>query len=440
MSEIERVEAAPDVAASRKSVEKRRVPKPPRERGGWGSGFVGAVLEAWDELRVHRTRVLLSLIGVGVAVCALTSVVGIGAIAQQSQIEQMERGSGRPATLMIGAPYDPVSGEQADSATLDEAMATAIDRYKIEYAGSRGFAPVTVQFPDGAMAIDSQLVDVPFGVMHRIEVAEGAWFTERDEDRFAPAIIVNDSFWQRLGSPDLATHPTVTLLGERDVTAVIVGVTPPVLYEEGYFTMYLLNSAYAAIASPDALAQTYPQWELWVPPELADQLTELVRRDVTAAFGEEWQVDVTRNDYLSWEGGDPLGPIRMVLAGISVLILLLGALGLVNISLVTVRQRIREIGIRRAFGATARRVFFAVMMESVVATVVAGAVGVILAVFIVQNPMVRDFVAMGLSDVPPFPVEAAIIGLGAATAVGALAGLLPALVAVRVKVIDAIRY
>ena len=53
------------------------------------------------------------------------------------------------------------------------------------------------------------------------------------------------------------------------------------------------------------------------------------------------------------------------------LILLLGALGLVNIAMVTVRGRIREIGVRRSFGATAARVFVAVMLESVVATVVA---------------------------------------------------------------------
>ena len=50
------------------------------------------------------------------------------------------------------------------------------------------------------------------------------------------------------------------------------------------------------------------------------------------------------------------------------------------------------------------------------------------------------FVASGVDDVPAFPLEAALIGLAAATGVGALAGLLPALVAVRVKVIDAIRY
>jgi len=76
----------------------------------------------------------------------------------------------------------------------------------------------------------------------------------------------------------------------------------------------------------------------------------------------------------------------------------------------------------------------------VVATILAGVVGVVLAVFLVQNDWVRGFIAPGLQDVVAFPADAALIGLVAATAVGALAGLLPALVAVRVKVIDAIRY
>jgi putative ABC transport system permease protein len=177
-----------------------------------------------------------------------------------------------------------------------------------------------------------------------------------------------------------------------------------------------------------------------VPPELAEQLTGLIQRDVAGAMGEEWQTDVYRNDYLAYSGEDPLLFIKLLVTGVAILILLLGALSLLNISLVTVRQRIREIGIRRSFGATAGRVFFAVMMESVVATVVAGVVGVALAVLIVKNPWVTDFVAAGVEDVPAFPLEAALIGLASATGVGALAGLLPALVAVRVKVIDAIRY
>jgi putative ABC transport system permease protein len=202
----------------------------------------------------------------------------------------------------------------------------------------------------------------------------------------------------------------------------------------------MLYSAYQRITSPIVQAQQQPSYELWVPVDLAEQLTVLLQRDITGALGDEAQVSVARQDYLAFAGEDPLGVTRLMIAGGAILVLLLGALGLLNISLVTVRQRIREIGIRRSFGATAPRVFFAVMMESIVATVVAGFVGVIGAILLVQLPIVQDYFRNQIADVPPFPVGAAVLGIVASVAVGALAGLLPALVAVRVKVIDAIRY
>jgi putative ABC transport system permease protein len=113
---------------------------------------------------------------------------------------------------------------------------------------------------------------------------------------------------------------------------------------------------------------------------------------------------------------------------------------MLNISMVTVRYRVREIGIRRSFGATSRRIFLGVLMESVAATAVAGMAGVMLAVAVVKNPWIESKVAPGLREYPAFPIEAAMLGLAAAVRVGALAGAIPALVAVRVKVIDAIRF
>lgn len=71
---------------------------------------------------------------------------------------------------------------------------------------------------------------------------------------------------------------------------------------------------------------------------------------------------------------------RLVLFNEDCFLLLLGALGLVNIAMVTVMQRIREISIRRSFEATAGRVFFAVTLESVVATIAAGIVPALVAV------------------------------------------------------------
>ncbi|MEO8262609.1 MAG: ABC transporter permease [Pseudolysinimonas sp.] len=402
------------------------------------TGLVGSVVEAWAELRIHRTRVLLSLIGVAVAVAALTGIVALGAIAEQSQIETLERQSGRPALLSVST-YNPLTGETPDAELLNEAFDTAMDRYGITYASRNAYGNLQIQFPDGVRDVQTQVVDQEFGVMHRVRVAEGEWFTATDSDRLAPAVIVNESFWDLLGAPPLSTHPTVMLPGVSPTTAVITGVTPSGPFED-YPTMYVLTGAWDRIADEAQKSQTYPSYEAWVPPELADELTLLIQRDVAGALGPEWQTDVFRSDYLSFTSEDPLLFVKLLVTGVAILILLLGALGLVNISLVTVRHRIREIGIRRSFGATAGRVFFAVMMESVVATVVAGIAGVAIAVLVVKNPWVASFVASGIDDVPAFPIEAALIGLASATAVGALAGLLPALVAVRVKVIDAIRY
>jgi len=232
---------------------------------------------------------------------------------------------------------------------------------------------------------------------------------------------------------------------------VIVGVYPVASYETEPAMFMLVDHLAAMKAASSTVTVEDPyagstQYEMWVPPAISEQLMEIVKRDFSSALATPGggtggiQVDVYRQDYAQY-GDDPFLVTKLVVGGIAVLVLLLGALGLVNIALVTVKQRVREIGIRRSFGATAGRVFFAVMMESVVATIAAGAVGVIAAILIVQNPFTMDLVGQGLvSDFPPFPAEAALLGLLAATVVGALAGLLPALVAVRVKVIDAIRY
>jgi putative ABC transport system permease protein len=102
---------------------------------------------------------------------------------------------------------------------------------------------------------------------------------------------------------------------------------------------------------------------------------------------------------------------------------------------------VREIGIRRSYGATSARIFFGVLLESMVATFLAGVVGVVLTVAILQSSWLQGLLqSAGLYEPRPFPISAVLIGLAAATLVGALAGALPALKATRVQIVDAIRY
>ncbi|WP_262406001.1 ABC transporter permease [Protaetiibacter sp. SSC-01] len=405
------------------------------------TGLIGSIVEAWGELRVHRTRVLLSLIGVGVAVAALTVVVAGGAIATQVQIEQSERWGGRPATYQLQA-YQPETGESAPPSRISPIVEDLAERYDIRYWSRMSGDSVQVQLADGVYFVSVQVVDQPYAAIHRTRLMEGGWFTERDAARLAPAIIVSSDLWNRIGAPDLRTHPTLEIVtAERNVVAVVTGVfeSPPGT-EGGDLSSFMLTGPFMAtelsLTPPD---QMYTQFEFWLPTDTADELSARISSAVAGALGEGWIADMYRSDYLAYSSEDPLLVLKLSVGGVAVLVLLLGALGLVNIALVTVRHRIREIGIRRSFGATAGRVFFSVMMESVVATAVAGAVGVLVAVALVKNPWVTEWLDAYLQDVPAFPAEAAIVGLVAATAVGALAGLLPALVAVRVKVIDALR-
>lgn len=400
------------------------------------TGLVGALAEAWQELRIHRTRVLMSLIGVAVAVCALTTVVGVAGIAEQAMTESNERWGGRPATLKVSV--STADGTAPDPEAMTTLWPETLERYGIDYAGRIAYGAAFVQFADGAVNVSVQAVDPAYAQMHRLQIDYGAWFAADDAERLAPAIVVNEAFWQRLGSPELSSHPTVQLLGNTPATGVIVGVHRSQSWEVEP-TMYMLTEAYASVSSA-APAMGLTEYEMWIPAELTEPIQAGLTSDLQAGLGESYFVNVYRSDPGAYDD-DPLLSLKLTVGGIAGLVLLLGALGLVNIAMVTVKQRIREIGIRRSFGATAGRVFFAVMLESVVATVAAGVVGVMVAIFIVKSPMVEDLIGQGMiTDFPPFPIEAAILGLGAATVVGALAGLMPALVAVRVRVIDAIRY
>ncbi|MFD6055059.1 ABC transporter permease [Agromyces sp. NPDC060279] len=406
-----------------------------------GTGFVSAVVEAMEELRIHRGRVLLSLVGVAVAVCALATVVGAGAVAEQGVRESSERGGGRAAT----ATFNVNAATPPDAESVSSAWTEVLERYGVAYGTRLSFGEMLVQFTDGAVTVPVQAVDPAYGIIHRVRVSEGTWFDASDAERLAPAVVISEAFWDRLGRPPLATHPTVELLGEGGRTAVVVGVTPRNGEWDTEPSAFMLADAYAALPVPGGtgssmMGSLLPSFEAWIDQNQADPIIEAIRRDFAAALGEGVQVDGFRTDYAAF-GEDPLLFVKLLVIGVAVVILLLGALGLVNIALVTVRTRIREIGIRRTFGATAGRVFFAVMMESVVGTFVAGVVGVGVAILLVRSPLMSMLLGGGeLEDLPGFPIEAAVIGLGSAVLVGALAGLLPAFAAIRVRVIDAIRF
>ena len=119
--------------------------------------------------------------------------------------------------------------------------------------------------------------------------------------------------------------------------------------------------------------------------------------------------------------------------------LLAGVIGVSNIMMVSVKERTTEIGIRRAIGATPRQILGQIISESIVLTLVAGMIGIVFSVLIlagVELAMTTDGVLKAAFQVP---FGTAVLAALLLTVLGVLAGLMPALRAMQIKPVDAMR-
>lgn len=198
------------------------------------TGVMGALTEAWTQVRIGKLRVLLALVGVAVAVAAMTFVIALGAVAIQANQDYMEQWSGRPGTITINiyptedsgtdsidsdigfydefSYTDDTSGDPAaaeSSRRISKAMDEFVQRYDIAYSSVVYRADLRVNLPNGPQNVDTTVVDQDYGTIHHKQLSQGRWFRTDDADDLSPALVVNQSFLNALGIENLNEPVTI---------------------------------------------------------------------------------------------------------------------------------------------------------------------------------------------------------------------------------------
>ncbi|MDP4827612.1 MAG: ABC transporter permease [Flavobacteriales bacterium] len=149
-----------------------------------------------------------------------------------------------------------------------------------------------------------------------------------------------------------------------------------------------------------------------------------------------------------WSMAEELEDVNNVFSGFAIvsftfgfLVLLAGVIGIINIMLITVKERTKEIGVRRSLGATPVNIIFQIIYETVFLTVISGAAGMIFGVFALEgvNILLQSMGDTGSFRNPGIEFKTVVTALSIMIVMGGFAGLIPALRAVSIKPVDALR-
>ncbi|HEX2047139.1 MAG TPA: ABC transporter permease [Acidimicrobiales bacterium] len=375
-------------------------------------------------LRTRRLRTGLSGLGIAIGIAAMVAVLGISASSKADLLAQLDR---LGTNLLTVSPGQTLFGQDA---SLPKESVGMIGRVgPVEAVSATGTLKATIRRSDLISAQESGGIAVRAARTDLLEVLGGTVrsgrFLDAATERY-PAVVLGSVAAERLGI-DRADPSVLVMIGDQWFS--VVGILEPVALASEIDRSALVGFPVAeSLLGFDGSPTT-------VYTRSAEEHVEAVR-DVlpaTANPANPEEVKVSRpSDALAAQAATKTA-FTALLLGLGGVALVVGGVGIANVMVISVLERRPEIGLRRALGATRGQIRAQFLSEALLLSALGGLGGALL------GAAVTWIYASGRSwtvVVPPVSLGAAV---GAALAIGAVAGLYPAVRAARLAPTDALR-
>lgn len=403
---------------------------------------------AWASLKSNKMRSFLTILGVLIGVTAVIGMVSIIQGLNNSMAQQIESlGSNviYVTKFKIGIRMGRIPDEERNRKPITFEDAVAVKEFcpSISEVSPQNWGPGPKIMKYGKEEVTSfELIGVmpEYEVVNNNFIAEGRFFTDSDINYRADVVVLGPDVKEKL-FPFQDPIGKEVLLGGANFSPkkfAVIGVMEKrpnllggsmnnfVLLPYGtYKKLYPEEKELLLIARPKS-------------PELMskamDEITELMRRRRAIPPNKPNDFELSTQEDLMNIYNQITGAIYMVMVVISSIGLLVGGVGVMNIMLVSVTERTREIGIRKAIGAKKRDIVWQFLIEAMTLSGTGGVLGIVVGVVLSQ------LIALATPLPASVSVPWVIIGFSVAVSVGLIFGIYPAYRAAKVDPIISLRY
>ncbi|HLY67442.1 MAG TPA: ABC transporter permease [Chloroflexota bacterium] len=413
----------------------------PRPRVGMSIGqSVGTAFEA---VAANRLRSLLTMLGIVIGVGAVIIMVALGNGATANVAQRLQGLGTNMLTITPGSQRGPgsVAAGAGSNRTLTEANATAISS---QVAGLNGVSPVlnvNVQAVSSSSNWSTQVQGV-YPVYQPIEnwqTQAGSLLTDQDEQQGSQVAVIGQTVLDNLfgngnagsGNASAAIGQTVRL---NKIPFTVEGVLASKSDQQDNVILVPYASAHLRLND-----QTYVN-QIVVQVADASQMTS-AQSQITTLLEQQHRITTGKDDFtvrnlnsIVQTAQGVTQTMTMLLSGVAAVSLLVGGIGIMNIMLVSVTERTREIGIRSAIGARRGDILTQFLIEALALSALGGIVGIVLGM---AGSFGISHFAGWSTVVSPISI---VMAFGFAAAVGIFFGYYPARKASQLDPIQALRY
>ena len=395
---------------------------------------VPAMKIAFRALRTNKMRSALTMLGIIIGVGAVIAMVAVGSgaterIQQQiasigSNVIMVQPGSVTASGLRLGA-------GNAVSLTIDDAKSIARDCPSVQAVAPSSRSGAQVIYSNNNWATSIQGTTPDYLVIRDIAIESGASFTQQDVDSDAKVALLGQTVVNNLFN---GADPIGQVIRIKQVPVTVVGTLvpkgqSPTGQDQDDLIILPITTAQKKLFGVNP-ARANPAYIMSAQEEMTSVLRQ--RHHLQQTQDNDFTVRNLEELFRAQETSSHV--MSILLAAIASVSLIVGGIGIMNIMLVSVTERTREIGLRQAVGAKTKDILTQFLVEAVTLSILGGIVGIILG--IIASKLISIF-AQWSTLVSPAAIVMAFMFSGL---VGVFFGFYPARKAALLDPIDALRY